>query len=195
MTTPYDSAMTALAEYTLADLERLEAERPELGKVEILDGTLVATGDSVTGNRHQAVALVLTLLLARHCPDGFVVRPDTHWSLDRPLHGRTRLRPDIGVWRATDQPTDGGAFRVAPVAVVEVLSDDADHDLVRKDPVYRDAGVTALYVDPRERSGWWARIGAAACVDVDEPALAWAVPGWPPLRVERDAVLAAGSGG
>lgn len=40
------SRMTAsgLADYTLSDLEALENEHPELGRLEVIDGALHATG-------------------------------------------------------------------------------------------------------------------------------------------------------
>ncbi len=174
--------MTTLAQYTLDDLEALEAARPELGKVEVLGGVLYASGEEVTGYRHQTIVQRLFLQLVAICPSGFVVQLDTYW-----FSTEGRLRPDVAIWRETDRPTDGGAFRVAPVAVFEVLSADADHDLTDKARIYDAFGVVQSAVDPRERHGWWARTPAGDHPGAQAP---FEVPGWPTLTLDRDQLLA-----
>lgn len=175
------STMT-LASYELEDLQRLEAERPELGKTEVLGDALYASGVEVTGDRHQTLAQRIFLLLTASCPAGFVVNFDTYWFGEE-----ARLRPDVAAWRVEDRPRDGGAFRRPPVAMCEILSSDAAHDLDRKAPIYDRAEVSTLYVDPRERYGWWCRTGAE---DHQQERVTWPLPGWPPIELERAEILA-----
>lgn len=66
-----------LADYTLVDLEALENERPELGRLEVIDGALHATGGSAVGNLHQLVLQRLHLRFAADCPPTRLVRIDT----------------------------------------------------------------------------------------------------------------------
>jgi Uma2 family endonuclease len=175
---------TGLADYTLADLEALESERPELGRVEVIDGALHATGGSAVGNLHQRILQQLHLLFAHACPPTDLVRIDTWWHSPRGL-----LRPDVAVYRAGDEPPGRtGAFRVAPQAVVEVLSDDADHDLHRKDAIYAEHGVARrAYLDAVQRHGWWLRLDG---VDYRAPSAVWQLAGWPELTLRRDELLA-----
>lgn len=95
------------------------------------------------------------------------MRLDTWWRSPRAL-----LRPDVAVYRAEDEPADRrGAFRVPPQAVLEILSEDTHHDLVRKDGVYAKFGVARrAYLDPAERYGWWWR---ADDTDHREPVVSW----------------------
>lgn len=174
---------TGLADYTLADLEALERERPELGRLEVIDGALHATGGSAVGNLHQLIMQRLHLLFAAACPPGFIVRIDTWW-----LSPRGKLRPDVAVYRAGDEPEDRhGAFRVPPQAILEILSEDADHDLVKKDGVYAQSGVTRrAHLDAWGHFDWWLR---ADGVDHDEPVVQWRLDGWPPLHLDRAELL------
>lgn len=175
--------ITDLAEYTTADLEALENEHPEWGRLEVLDGALHATGGSAVGDRHQLVVQRVYLLFAEVCPQACIVRIDAWWRSARGL-----LRPDLAVYRAEDRPADRRAFTVTPWAVVEVLSDDAHHDLVRKDEVYADLGATRRgYVEPWGRYPWWCRLDG---VDHDGDEATCHLEGWPELRLERDALLA-----
>lgn len=175
---------TDLADYTVADLEALERQHPEWGRLEVLDGALHATGGSAVGDRHQLVVQRLFQLLAAACPGSHVVRLDTWWRSPRGL-----IRPDVAVYAAADRPADGRAFTVAPLAVVEVLSDDAHHDLVRKDEVHGDLGVAhRAYVDAWSRYRWWARLDGA---DVDQATATWHLAGWPPVELDADGLLAA----
>ncbi len=101
--------ITGLADYTLADLEALENERPELGRLEVIDGALHATGESAVGNLHQLIMQRLHLLFAAACPPGSIVRLDTWW-----MSPRGKIRPDVAVYRRGDEPADRyGAFQVA----------------------------------------------------------------------------------
>jgi hypothetical protein len=71
---------------------------------------------------------------------------------------------------------------------VEILSDDADHDLVRKDAIYAEFGVPhRAYIEIRERYGWWCRLDGR---DHTDPATVWQLPGWPPLEFDRAHLLA-----
>lgn len=174
--------VTSLADYTTADLEALERERPELGRVEIIDGALHATGESAVGIRHQMVVQHLFLVFAPLCPPHLLVMLDTWWH-----YARGKLRADLGIYRGSDVPEDGEVFRAPPLAVVEVLSDDAIHDLVAKDRIYAEHGTRRAYLDPHERHGWWARVD-----DVEHDALevAWQLEGWPPVGLVRATLLA-----
>ena len=175
---------TGLAEYTLADLEALERERPELGRLEVIDGALHATGESAVGNLHQLLLQRLHLLFAAACPPTQIVRLDTWWRSPR-----GKLRPDVAVYRPQDEPDDRyGAFRVAPLAIVEILSDDAHHDLVHKDEIYVEAGVAGrAYLDMKLRRDWWLRLDG---VEHTAAAVDWKLDGWPPLRLDRAALFA-----
>jgi hypothetical protein len=175
--------ITGVADYTLAELQALERERPELGRLEVLDGALHATGGSAVGNLHQLVVQQLYLLFAAACPPEWIVRLDTWW-----VSPRGKLRPDVAIYRPGDQPPGRtGAFRVAPTAVLEVLSDDDTHDLVHKNDIYRTFGVTRrAYLDTRLRHGWWCRLDGH---DHPPPAAVWQLDGWPPLRFDRDALV------
>ncbi len=175
--------ITGLADYTLADLEALENERPELGRLEVIDGALHATGESAVGNLHQLIMQRLHLLFAAACPPRSIVRIDTWW-----MSPRGKIRPDVAVYRRGDEPADRyGAFQIAPQVILEILSDDADHDLVRKDGVYAQFGVARrAYLDARQRYGWWCRIDGE---DHDGPTARWQLDGWPELRFRREELL------
>ena len=173
--------ITGVTDYTLADLEALENERPELGRLEVIDGALHATGESAVGNLHQLIMQRLYLLFAAVCPPGWIVRIDTWW-----MSPRGKLRPDVAVYRRGDEPSDRyGAFHVAPHAVLEVLSDDAIHDLVHKDGEF--GVMRRAYLDPRRRHGWWYRLDD---VDYEAPTAAWRLEGWPELVLDHDELLA-----
>jgi len=174
---------SGLADYTTADLEALESERPELGRLEVLDGALHATGESAVGYLHQLVVQRLFLLFEQARPEGALVLLDTWWE-----SSRGKLRPDLALYRPDDVPANLKAFRVPPWATLEVLSDDADHDLVRKDGVYRDFGVgRRAYLEPWGRQRWWCRLDG---VDHVGASATWQLAGWPPLQLDRDALLA-----
>jgi Uma2 family endonuclease len=174
--------ITGLAEYTLADLEALEQERPELGRLEVIDGALHATGDTAVGNLHQLLFQRLHLLFAAACPPTHIVRLDTWW-----MSPRGKIRPDLAVYRPQDVPEDRrGAFHVPPLAIVEILSADAHHDLVRKDEIYAEAGARTAYLDMYQRYDWWLRLDG---VDHDGPVAEWHLEGWPQLRFEHDALF------
>ena len=174
---------TSLAEYTLEDLQRLERERPELGKVELVGEALHATGES-TGDRHQACVGRVYALLLPAVPATQVLRLDTYW-----FAAEGKFRPDLALWRAADRPADGGAFRAPPLAAVEVLSADRDHDLVTKAAVYAAHAVDLLVLDPAQVDGWWCRVGGSG---VRAATTTWQPPGWPePVVLARDALLGA----
>lgn len=175
--------ITDLADYTTAELEALEDEHPGWGRLEVIDGALHATGGSAVGDRHQLLVQRLHLLFAAACPASHIVRLDTWWRSVRGL-----VRPDIALYRPQDRPESRRSFTVPPGATMEVLSDDAHHDLVRKDGVYADLGVARrAYVEPWGRYGWWCRLDG---VDHDGPVATWELDGWPPLRLDRDTLLA-----
>lgn len=175
--------ITDLAEYTSADLEALENEHPELGRLEVIDGALHATGGSAVGDLHQLIVQRLHLLFAAACPASHIVRIDTWWRSSRGL-----IRPDLAVYRPEDRPASRRSFTVPPWATVEVLSDDAHHDLVRKDDIYVEFGVARrAYVEPWGRYRWWCRLDG---VDHDGAEAVWELDGWPPLRLVRGELLA-----
>lgn len=176
-------AVGTLESYNLIDLEQLQREHPEFGRVEIINGSLIAGGVDVTGDRHQSVVQALFLLLITDCPADQIIRLDTYW-----FGQQNRLRPDLAVWRVADRPADGGAFIVPPIAVIEVLSTDADHDLIRKAQIYRAHGVKAWYVDPVSRNGWWLTDGASVCHDGSSATIE--MPARDPLAISRDILTA-----
>lgn len=177
------STMTAgLAELSTTELEALEREHPELGRIEILDGALHAAGDSAVGYLHQMVVQRLYLAFVAALPADDVLILDCWWLLER-----GKLRPDVALYHREDVPADLKSFRTPPWATLEVLSDDADHDLVHKDGVYAEQGVTRrAYVEPWGRFGWWCRLDG---VEHAGPTAMWELPAWPPLRLERDVLL------
>ena len=168
----------AFEEYGLAELEALQRDHPEFGRVEIVNGSLVAGGVDMTGDRHRSVVQALFLLLIEGCPAGRLVRIDTYWFGDG-----FRLRPDLAVWNAADRPADGGAFRAPPLAVIEVLSGDAEHDLVTKRAIYDANEVATVYVDPDRRSGWWLRTPDG--IEHDGDLVELELPGGFAIDVER----------
>ncbi|MGI8876360.1 MAG: Uma2 family endonuclease [Egibacteraceae bacterium] len=175
--------ITDLAEYTTSELEALENEHPEWGRLEVIDGALHATGGSAVGDRHQLLVQRLHLLFAAVRPPSHIVRLDTWWRSVRGL-----VRPDLALYRPQDRPVNRRSFKVAPWATLEVLSDDAHHDLIRKDGVYADLGVVRrAYLEPWGRYPWWCRLDG---VDHDGPTATWALDGWPALHLDRDALLA-----
>lgn len=176
---------TSVAAWELGDLERLEQERPELGKIEVFEGALYASGESVNTHRHQRVVDRMVRLLSEAVPRELLAVSDTWWFLQS-----RKVRPDVGVWRRTDLPSDGGVFRRPPVAVVEVLSEDRDHDLVRKHALYRAQEVPALFLDPSRSEGWWLRVAGH---DVDEASYEWHLGAWS-VRLIRDQLLEGLSG-
>lgn len=178
-----ERVITDLADYTTAELEALEDEHPEWGRLEVIDGALHATGGSAVGDRHQQLVQRLHLLFAAVCPATHIVRLDTWWR-----SARGRIRPDLALYRAQDRPANRRSFKVAPWATLEVLSDDAHHDLVRKDEIYAEQGVVRrAYLEPWGRYPWWCRLDGA---DHDGPVATWQLEGWPALRLDRDALLA-----
>jgi Uma2 family endonuclease len=174
----------AFGAYTLGDIEALENEHPEFGRIEVVHGALYAGGLEVGSDTHMSIVQALNQLLVPACPAGHVVRFDTWWHLG---HGQL-LSPDLAVWAEADRPGEEEAFRRPPRAVVEVLSLDSDHDLVTKHAIYRAHGVATWYVDRRRRFGWWLSDGDA--VQVREPAFELTIPGWSPITI-TDAILTA----
>lgn len=174
----------SVVDYTVDELEALERERPELGRVEVIDGALHATGDSAVGAWHQMVLSRLCRLMGALCPPGSVVLPDTWW-----FGPRGKLRADIGVYAEAALPPTirEKVLRVAPLAIVEVLSDDAHHDLVRKDGVYAGAGARRAFLDFYPRTAWWCRLDGQV---VTAPRATWQLDGWPPIELHRDALFA-----
>lgn len=172
-----------LASWTVEQLEALEREYPELGRLEVLDGALHATGNSAVGDLHQFIVQRLFLLFAPGCPPSHLVRLDCWW-----VSPRGKLRPDLAIYRRQDRPASRKSFEVPPQATLEVLSDDAHHDLVRKDEAYADLGVARRgYVEPWGRYAWWVRLDGT---DHDGEEAVWQLDGWPPLRLVRDELLA-----
>jgi len=104
---------TGLAAYTVTNLEALDQERPELGRLEVIDGVLYATGGSAVGDLHQLIVQRVFLLFAGACPDTHIVRLDTWWVS---AHGK--VRPDLAVYRPEDRPATRRAFRVPPLATL-----------------------------------------------------------------------------
>lgn len=172
--------MSALTEFTLDDLQRLESANPGFGRIEIIGGLLWAGGTEMTGDRHQSTVQSLFEVLLPLRPVGFVLRLDTYW-----FSGADKIRPDMAIWREADRPTDGGAFRLPPVIAFEILSSDADHDLVAKAAIYRARGVLAVFLDPAQRHGWWCRIAppTGAGTDHHDESIAIAIPEWPPIVI------------
>jgi hypothetical protein len=184
--------VNSLADYTTEDLEALERERPELGRVELIDGALHATGESALGIPHQLIMQRLHLLLAPRCPAGLVVMLDTWWHYVRANGLSGKIRADVAAYRLADLPAAGKVFRSPPRFSLEILSDDAVHDLVAKDDVYAEHGTRRAYLDPDERGGWWWK---ADGVEHTAATATWQPDGWPPLTLDRGVLLAPPSAG
>lgn len=184
--------VNSLADYTIEDLEALERERPELGRVELVDGALHATGESALGIPHQIIMQRIHLLLHPHCPTGLVVMLDTWWHYVRANGLSGKIRADVAVYRLDDLPPSGKVFRLPPLVSLEILSDDAVHDLVAKDDVYAEHGTRRAYLDPDERYGWWFK---AEGVEYSAPTVTWKLDGWPPVVLDRAVALAPPSAG
>ncbi len=172
---------STLGAYTFDELAAICDERPELGRVEIIHGSLVAEGAEMTGDRHQGTVGALFELLIAVRPPEYVIRLDTYWFV-----GDSRLRPDIAVWRQDQRPSNGGEFKVPPLASIEIVSRDDGHDMVRKHAIYRDHGVATWYVDCSRRHGWWITDGEGN--DVTAESLELTIPGWPSATV-TDAII------
>jgi hypothetical protein len=168
-------------DYTQDYLEALEQEHPELGRLEVIDGALHATGTSAVGTLHQLIYQRLYLLMAPLCPQQHVLMLDTWW-----FYARGKIRADLGVYRPEDFKPPSKVFWDAPQAIIEILSADAYHDLVRKDAIYAEHGSRRTFIDYELREGWWARIDG---VDHDGPTATWQIPGWPEVTFERDRLL------
>lgn len=182
-TVPDMHLTSALTDATFAELEAYEAEHPEVGRIEVIDGVLHFSGESAVGYLHQMVVQGLHLLFAGAKPPGAIVSLDVWW-----LSQRGRIRPDLALYRPQDVPANLRAFRVPPWATLEVLSDDADHDIVLKDGIYAGAGVARrAYIEPWGRFDWWCLLDGEPHAG---PAVTWELPGWPPLVLDRDALLA-----
>lgn len=183
---------TSLSDYTVEELEALEREWPELGRVELIDGALHATGESAMGIPHQIIMQRLHLLLTPLCPTGLLVMLDTWWHYVRPDGRRGKIRADVGIYRVEDLPDAGKVFLRPPVAVVEILSDDALHDLASKDEIYAQHSAQRAYIDPDQRYGWWWRADGN---DVDGALARWVLDGWPSIELDKARLLAPASGG
>lgn len=168
-------------EYGVAELEALQRDHPEFGRVEIVNGSLVAGGVDMTGYQHQRVVQALFLLLVEGYPPGHLVQIDTYWFGDG-----FRVRPDLAVWPDADRPADGGAFRAPPIAAFEVLSADAEHDLVTKRAIYAANGVATVFVDPDRRNGWWLRTPDGA--DHIDDAVRVELPGATSIDIARSII-------
>ncbi|HWL42163.1 MAG TPA: Uma2 family endonuclease [Ilumatobacter sp.] len=168
--------------YTLEDIETLEHEHPEFGRIEIVNGALYAGGADLGSDVHQGITFELMMLLGSLRPPGFVVRGETYWRAGP----RQMLRPDVAIWAQHDRPVPEQAFQSPPMAVFEVLSRDRDHDLLTKHRIFREHGVATWYVDRRRTEGWW--LGDGESVQVGDPSFELTLPGWPTVTI-TDAVL------
>jgi hypothetical protein len=168
-------------DYTVEYLEALEQEHPELGRLEVIDGGLHATGTSAVGRIHQLIVQRLYLLLAPLCPPQHVLMLDTWW-----FSRRGKIRADVGVYRPEDFQAPGKVFWDAPQAIIEVLSADRHHDLVRKDDIYAEFGVRRTFIDPEAIEGWWAQVDG---IPVEGPTASLEWPGWPPVTLNRATLL------
>lgn len=174
--------IASVTDYTLEELEALERERPELGRVEVIDGALHATGESALGVWHQLIVARLYELMRPLCPPEHLVMLDTWW-----FGPRGKVRADLGIYDRSALPESGRVFRLPPRTTVEVLSDDAAHDLHLKDSVYAESGARRAYLEPYTRAPWWCRVDG---VDIEGPTADWQLDGWPVIRLERAALLA-----
>ena len=135
------------------------------------------------GDLHQLIVGRLYLLFVALCPPTHLVRFDTWW-----VSTRGKIRPDLALYRPQDRPPNRKSFRVPPRATLEVLSDDVDHDLRRKDALYADFGVAhRAYVEPWGRFDWWCRIEG---VEHTGETATWPLRGWPDVTLVRDELLA-----
>ena len=181
-----DRVIQTVADYTVDELEAIERAHPEFGRVEVVDGAFHATGESALGIPHQLIVQRLHLLLAPLCPPGLVVMLDTWWGYLRDDGRKGYIRADVGVYRVEDTPDSGKIYRRPPIVSIEVLSDDALHDLATKDDIYAVHGARRAYVESYGRFGWWFR---ADGVEHGAEEVTWELDGWPPIVLRRDALL------
>lgn len=177
----------SLIDYTCADLEALERERPELGRVELIDGALHATGESALGITHQIIMQRLFMVFQPICPPRLLVMLDTWWHYERKMGPGGKIRADLAIYAESDVPDLAQVFRAAPLASLEIVSDDAVHDTVAKDSVYEEHRARRAYLDPRQRDGWWLRLDG---IDHDGPSAQWHLDGWEPVVFDKDVLLA-----
>jgi Uma2 family endonuclease len=116
---------------------------PESITMEYIDGALVVNPNP---NRyHQAAAHRLLRLLEDACPPDAMAHAQWGWK-----PGPDEFIPDVVVTPRTDEYV---RFTGTPHLVVEILSSNRSHDLVRKFAKYAAAGAPRYWiVDPEERT-------------------------------------------
>lgn len=120
-------------------------ELPDELRAEYVDGE--AIGNPPPSFRHQMICLRLRDLLIAQLGGEAVVALDVGWRVTE--DGPVLRIPDVVVLHA--EPV-GDLVTDAPRVVVEVLSTNRRHDLVRKSTEYLAAGAGQYWiVDPRDR--------------------------------------------
>ena len=122
--------------FTVAELDRM----PDDGhRYELLDGALVVSPRPTT--IHQFVAMRLSILLDRECPEDLCVVPEPAVQLNL----RTEFDPDLVVV-PLDEVGDA-KFTAPPLLVVEIRSPStALIDPNRKKTAYQEFGVPSYWV-------------------------------------------------
>lgn len=122
--------------FTVAELDRM----PDDGhRYELLDGALLVSPRPTT--IHQFVAMRLSVMLDRECPEDLCVVPEPAVQLNL----RTEFDPDLVVV-PLDEVGDA-KFTAPPLLVVEVRSPStALFDLNRKKAAYQEFGVPSYWI-------------------------------------------------
>lgn len=125
---------------TIDDLDHFP---PDGCRYELIEGDLHVS--AAPSNLHQRVLQNLLVLLASSCPPEFEILPGP----DVVLGPATLFEPDVCVVRTMAEPR-AHRLDVAPLLVCEILSPSTRrYDVGTKRPVYREAGVGAMWVfDP-----------------------------------------------
>lgn len=135
---------------TAEEYFKLTADRED--RTELLDGEIVAL--AAPNEAHQTITGRLFSKI-----DGFILsNKGTCKALLSPfdvvLDDGNIVQPDVLVI-CDPSKRDGKRCYGAPDLVIEVLSSDRDNDLIRKQELYKSAGVREYWiVDPRGRKTW-----------------------------------------
>ena len=131
--------------FTVAEVERMveAGVLPPDARIEVIGGEIVPM--SPKGARHESIKVALNFRWVKHCPEGYLVAPETGLRLDE----HTYLEPDFVVF---ERRVHLATLRGPEVLLaVEVADSSLDYDLRRKPLVYAKFGVRELWVIDAKR--------------------------------------------